>query len=292
VLDPASDTGPLGLLVIGHGTRDQLGLGQFDRLARMVADRLPDLVVQPCFLELAEPTIGAGVQQLVDRGLRRAIALPLFLNAGAHILGDVPAMLADAVEKTGRRMQVRLARHLGCHRWLLEASAERFREAVADRAPEHSGPTVLVMVGHGSRERSATEELRRFSGLRQEMTPVTRSEVCFLNMAEPLLETTLSELIAEPLDDSLVVVQPHLLFEGKFVREIQRQVAEAARRRRHVTWIVADHLGPSELLANALVDNCLAEIRAGWAAGRCESPGEGPSVHGVICRNRPGPSGV
>lgn len=38
-----------GLLLVGHGTRDAEGLAEFASLARLVMERLPEFVVEPCF---------------------------------------------------------------------------------------------------------------------------------------------------------------------------------------------------------------------------------------------------
>ena len=57
-----------GLLLIGHGTRDAVGVAEFLDVARQVAALRPDVVTEACFLEIAEPTIAAGVAALVRRG--------------------------------------------------------------------------------------------------------------------------------------------------------------------------------------------------------------------------------
>ena len=56
-----SDT---GLLIVGHGTRQPGGTAEFLETVAQVGQRLPGVVVQPCFLEFSRPTITEGVEQL------------------------------------------------------------------------------------------------------------------------------------------------------------------------------------------------------------------------------------
>ena len=58
-----------GLLVVGHGTRDPQGIDEFIQTVRWIAERCHPEPVEPCFLELAAPTIHEGVDALVRRGV-------------------------------------------------------------------------------------------------------------------------------------------------------------------------------------------------------------------------------
>jgi sirohydrochlorin ferrochelatase len=51
-----------------------------------------------------------------------------------------------------------------------------------------------------------------------------------------------------------VVVQPHLLFAGALVDRIATAVARLAGEYPETQWLVSAHLGPSELVADAIVD--------------------------------------
>ena len=46
-----------GVLLIGHGTRDEVGTSQFFELAALLARRLDPLPVKSGLLEFQEPTI-------------------------------------------------------------------------------------------------------------------------------------------------------------------------------------------------------------------------------------------
>ena len=73
-----------GLLLVGHGTRDRIGLSEIGEFGAKVARRLRARPVELGFIELAEPTIGAALDRLVERGAARVCVVPLLLFAAGH----------------------------------------------------------------------------------------------------------------------------------------------------------------------------------------------------------------
>jgi sirohydrochlorin ferrochelatase len=61
-----------------------------------------------------------------------------------------------------------------------------------------------------------------------------------------------------------IVVQPHLLFAGQVLDEIRRALAEvAAGEGAGKQWILTQHLGPSTMVAEAIL-----ELAGGASSGR------------------------
>lgn len=96
-----SAAGPVGLLVVGHGSRRAEANDVVHAVAGQLADRLPGWVVQPAFLELLSPTIAEGYAALVAAGCSRVVAHPYFLFPGNHSTVDIPAALRLAAEEHG-----------------------------------------------------------------------------------------------------------------------------------------------------------------------------------------------
>lgn len=251
-----------GLLLVGHGTRDASGVAQFLMLAREVAGFCPDVAVEPCFLELAQPSIADGVDRAVARGVRRLTVMPLLLFAAGHAKHDIPREVAAA---TGRHagLEIRQAGHLGCHEAVLTLSERRFQEALVPLQHIADRDTLLLLVGRGSNDAEATREMTQFARLRGERQPVGRLDVCFLAMAKPSLETALGSIADLPF--SRVVVQPHLLFSGELIARVKGSIAAAAaadqfrqegpnREWPNREWIVAGPLGGDAGLARAIVE--------------------------------------
>ena len=194
-----------GLLLVGHGTRDRIGRSEFFQVCELVAQRV-EIPVRPCFLELADPTIEQAVEELLAYGVNRILVVPLLLFAAGHVKRDIPTAVQAAVRG---RVQIQQAAQLGCHPSLVQLSAIRFREA-ADRLKYPPSCTVSVLVGRGSRDPSATADMARFVGLRQEFVEARRTLHGFIAMASPSIEEVLQHTGNNT--SSPIIVQPHLLF--------------------------------------------------------------------------------
>jgi sirohydrochlorin cobaltochelatase len=248
------------LLVIGHGTRDLAGRAEFCRLAELIAHQRPDLLVQGCYLELAEPSIAAGLRRLAERGARHVRAVPLVLFAAGHAQVDIPHALADAAREWPE-LRVELGGHLGFHPRILELSARRFNEATGDHSPGAAPDealardTLLVLIGRGSSHHDAKPQMQRLADLRVERTPVGHVEIGFVVLAEPLVDAALER--AARSDYPRIVVQPHLLFSGLVLETVQAKVRHWASLAPEKRWITTEHLGADEAIAAIVLDNAV-----------------------------------
>lgn len=243
-----------GILIVGHGTRDRHGREEFIATAELAADLMPDYRVEHCFLELAEPTIEAGVRSLIESGARRIVIAPLLLFAAGHAKEDIPRLVEEAV--AGVSVPLLQAEPLGCHAKLVAASAERFRQATETLSTNELTRTRLLLVGRGSSDPAAVAEMHRFAELRAENTPVDGVEVAFMAVAEPPIEAALAAAAQGTFET--VVVQPHLLFHGRVLQTLCDLVdlERAESREKETEWLLAEHLGASRLVAEALVERC------------------------------------
>jgi sirohydrochlorin cobaltochelatase len=249
------------VLLVGHGTRDPVGVAEFLAVAKAAAERLAPRPLEPSFLEIAEPTIARGIARLAQRGARRVTVVPLLLFAAGHAKRDIPALVAEAAAQHGE-FPVRHAPPLECHPRVLELSARRFREALTNRSPVEPAETMLVMVGRGSSDAEAAVEMRRFSQLRRELTPVGALETCFVAKQRPTLPEAIDA--ARSSNFRRIIVQPHLLFTGQLTGDIRREAERvsgklpdglpAAISCAGKQWIVPAPLGPEPELIDAIVD--------------------------------------
>jgi sirohydrochlorin cobaltochelatase len=240
-----------GLLLVGHGSREQPGVDELLATAGLVAQMAGESPLESCFLEFARPTIADGFRALAARNVRRIVAVPVMLFAAGHAKRDIPAALA-AVAAEYPQIAFAQAEHLGCHPDLLALSKLRYVEALRPRADVAAHQTACVIVGRGSRDPLATAEMLRFVQLRTEMAPVANAWACFLSMAEPSLEDVLDA--AASCGANRIVVQPHLLFDGVLSDRLKDTVDRYARRHPQAEWLVAAHLGASAPLAEAILD--------------------------------------
>jgi sirohydrochlorin cobaltochelatase len=241
---------PTTLILVGHGTRNEPGISEFHAVARWVAERLPGWPVEPAFLELAQPSLSDSLRRATEAGAQQVVVAPLLLFAAGHAKRDLPHAIAAALEGH-RELEVRLAPHLGCHPALLELSALRYADSLANRPLVRASDTLLLMVGRGSRDPTANSEMAMFSRLRCEAEGVGWGETCFAALAEPSLERALAIVGRMPF--RRVVIQPHLLFQGELLASIRHTVEVGVRRWPGIEWVLTSHLGSHPLLAEAIV---------------------------------------
>jgi sirohydrochlorin cobaltochelatase len=187
---------------------------------------------------------------LTATGVERLTVAPLVLFAAGHLKRDIPAAVAGALR--GKAIDWRQSPHLGCHEKIVELSGRRFREALAGRPQVPASDTLLLLIGRGSGDDSATAEMERFATLRQREAEVAQIEVGFLAVARPSFAEALEHAAASGYQR--IVVQPHLLFQGELSEVIGEQLSDRARRDSQHEWVLADHLGPDATVAEAAVD--------------------------------------
>lgn len=239
----------VGVLLIGHGTREPAGLEEFRDLARRLSQQLGSLPMESCFLELAEPDINAGFARLLSQSVSTVVAAPALLFAAGHAHEDIPRALSLAAAKHPG-LSIRQAPVLGGSQSILELSARRYREAMSVVGQDEPGETFLLLVGRGSRDEAATAEMFRFTELRRTLTPVALAQPAFVAMAQPGLIEGLSQAVVS--GKKRIVVQPHLLFDGLVRAEIEETVRDFERRWPDRQWLVSRHLGPDDLVIEAL----------------------------------------
>lgn len=87
------------LLLIAHGSRRQASNDEIrlltERLRASKGEAFDD--VRCAFLELAEPSIAAGIAECAASGAGTVVVYPYFLSAGRHVASDIPQEVAAAL---------------------------------------------------------------------------------------------------------------------------------------------------------------------------------------------------
>jgi len=87
------------IVLFAHGARDPEWAGPVNRLAALLRARHGQVVVQPAFLEFMSPGFDQAVDELVARGVRRILVVPVFLAQGGHLKRDLPLLIERAAER-------------------------------------------------------------------------------------------------------------------------------------------------------------------------------------------------
>lgn len=213
------------LLLIGHGSPYEAGNAQYRQFAQALGDYL-GITVQPCFLELAEPSIEAGIRLCVETGARRVAVLPLFLGPAGHQKNDVPVILAHARQHYPG-VEFRYGTPIGTQYHLVQVLEERALEAVQQSSLDISpGEAALLLVGRGSRDPDSNAEVCKLARLLYEGRDYAFVEVAYQTVTPPDVPRGIARCVR--LGARRVVVLPYLLFTG-FVQEDIRKRTQAAQ---------------------------------------------------------------
>jgi sirohydrochlorin ferrochelatase len=108
------------ILLIDHGSRRDAANEMMNCMANLVqAMAGPDVIVRFAHMELAEPSISAGVEHCVAAGATELIVFPYMLSPGKHSTGDIPRLVADAAA-AHPAVSVRVTNAFGVHEKLAE----------------------------------------------------------------------------------------------------------------------------------------------------------------------------
>ncbi|NMM23681.1 MAG: sirohydrochlorin chelatase [Phycicoccus sp.] len=246
----------LPMLVVGHGTRSDSGVAEFNAFMGRL-QRRPDAPYRAAaggFIELSRPPVTEAVASLVGQGHRELIALPLVLVAAGHGKGDIPAALVrEQVRHPG--MTYSYGRPLGPHPALLDILEQRIEKTLGDteRADTH-----VLLVGRGSTDPDANAEIAKVARLLWEGRGYAGVEPSFVSLADPGVPAGLDKL--RRLGASRIVVAPYFLFPGILPDRIVSQTEAFALEHPFMTVEVAELIGDCDELADLVIERYLEAV--------------------------------
>lgn len=256
-----------GIMVCGHGSRDDGAMVEFQLVAAGLKARLPDYPIETGYLEFARPIIREGLTALVARGVRRILAVPGMLFAATHVKNDLPWELNSFMAEHPD-VEIRFGRDLGLDAKLFDAAAARITEAeaaattVVDRAE-----TLLVVVGRGTHDPDANSNIAKVARLLWEGMGFGWAEIAFSGVAFPRVDEALER--ATLLGFRRIIVFPYFLFTGILVNRIYDQTRAVAARHPAIEFLTAPYLRDHPQVLDAFVERVL-EIRDGNPAMNCQ----------------------
>jgi sirohydrochlorin cobaltochelatase len=246
------------ILLVGHGSPNPAGNVEFLTLAHRVRAAMADRVVQPCFIEFAEPGMAAGLDACVAAGARRVLAAPVILFAAGHVKGDIPAALA-AARARHPGVEFVAGRPIGLHPRLVGLAGERLAEAIDGQADE----AALLVVGRGSSDPDANSDLCKVARLVWEGRRTRIAEVAFIGVTQPDVPEGLRRCAA--LGARRIVVLPYFLFTGVLIPRLHGIAAAFAAAHPGLEVRVARYFGPHPNLVQAIRERADEAARAGEA---------------------------
>ena len=259
-----------GVMVCGHGSRDEGAVSEFQSVAQGLRERLPHYQVESGFLEFATPVINDGLEQLRHSGHDQILAIPGMLFAAGHAKNDIPSVLRD-YEARHTGITIEYGRELGIDNKLIAAAGDRIRDAVA-RANREQGDlplcdTMLVVVGRGASDPDANSNVSKVMRMLWEGLGFGWGEVCYSGVTFPLVKPGLEH--ATRLGYKRIIVFPYFLFTGILIKRIYDTTDEVAGRYPSVQFIKASYLKDHPKILDAFAER-VTEILAGQNLMNCK----------------------
>ena len=241
----------IGVMICGHGSRDDAACVEFSRVVDRIAERLPEWPVAMGYLEFARPIIREGLDALRSAGVDHVLAVPGMLFAAGHVKNDVPSVLNAYAAEHGLRLE--MGRDLGIDAKLLAAARDRI-EAVLDRGESDVGldETCLVVVGRGTSDSDANGNVAKVARMLWEGIGFAHAEIGYSGVAHPRTEVALER--ATRLGFRRIVVFPYFLFTGVLVRRIYEASAAVAARHPDIEFVNAHYLDDHPLVIETFVE--------------------------------------
>lgn len=264
-----------GVMLCGHGSRDDGAVAEFAALAAALPDYLPaDWMLAHGYLEFANPVIRDGLDRLREAGCERILAVPGMLFAAMHTKNDVPTVLSTYAAEHG--IEVRYGRELGIDPKLIAAAGARIEAALAAadaaRGPVSRHDTCLVVIGRGASDPDANANVAKVARLLWEGMGFGWCEIGYSGVTFPLVEPCLTHVAR--LGYARVVVFPWFLFSGILIDRIYGFTDRVAAAHPGIDWVKADYLGDHP------------QVLETFAERATELVGEVPPPNCAMCKYR------
>src|SRR5262250_2212842 len=257
----------IGVMVCGHGSRDDEAIGEFAAVAAGIARRLPQYPVASGFLEFARPIIRDGLDVLRTQGVDRILAVPGMLFAAGHVKNDIPSVLNDYAARYPH-LRVDYGRDLDVDVRLLRVAQARIEQA--ERVSSRKVPrdeTLLVVVGRGTSDPDANSNISKVARMLWEGMGFGWCEVCYSGVTFPLVAPGLEHAVK--LGYRRIIVFPYFLFTGVLVKRIYSIADEMARCHSEIEFLKAPYLNDHPLVLDAFAER-VEEMLTGSPNMNCQ----------------------
>jgi sirohydrochlorin cobaltochelatase len=259
-----------GIMVCGHGSRNQNAAREFATVAEGLKARYPDTQVEYGYLEFCNPVISEGLDRLRQKGVTRVLAVPGMLFAAGHAKNDIPSVL-NTYQAQNPGTVINYGRELGIDLKMIRAAGARIQEAL-DTANKEQGEvalhdTLLMVVGRGSSDPDANSNVSKVMRMLWEGFGFGWGETCYSGVTFPLVGPGLSH--AAKLGYKRIVVFPYFLFTGVLVKRIYSETDAVAADHPEIQFIKASYLSDHPLVLDTFEDR-VREILEGQALMNCQ----------------------
>jgi precorrin-8X/cobalt-precorrin-8 methylmutase len=118
-----------GVIVLAHGSKVRTGNEGLFTIVEMLRAMSKWDMVEAGFPQLAKPGLTEVVDDLIGRGAKRVVVMPLLLFSGNHVLKDIPEEI-DNERKKYPEVEFCYAKNIGADERIALIASDRIEEAV------------------------------------------------------------------------------------------------------------------------------------------------------------------
>ncbi len=119
-----------GVIVLAHGSKVRSGNEGLFKIVDILRAMGKWDMVEAGFLQLAKPGLKEVVEDIVGRGAKRVVVMPLLLFSGNHVLKDIPEEI-DNERKKFPDVDFCYAKNIGPDERIAQIVNDRIEEAVS-----------------------------------------------------------------------------------------------------------------------------------------------------------------
>ncbi|MDI9645422.1 MAG: sirohydrochlorin nickelochelatase [Archaeoglobales archaeon] len=124
-------------LLIGHGSKLEEQRKMVEQIALSIKSKNIFADVFYAFMNVNRPSVQESMSEIVKKGYKKIVAIPIFLSDGIHTTEDIPKVLGlpkgvkkGFVDVDGKKVEVFYARTIGFDERIVEILIERGKEAI------------------------------------------------------------------------------------------------------------------------------------------------------------------
>jgi sirohydrochlorin ferrochelatase len=116
------------VLLACHGSRIEASGEAVGQAVDSLRKKEPSVFFLCAFLELQKPNISEGIELCLGQGADEVIVVPYFVQAGRHVVQDIPRIVSDA-QALHPDKKIRLADYLGFDERIVSVVLDRISAA-------------------------------------------------------------------------------------------------------------------------------------------------------------------
>mgnify|MGYP001383006325 CR=1 FL=1 len=118
-----------GVVVLAHGSKVKSGNEGLFKIVEMLRAMGKWDMVEAGFLQLAKPGLTEAVEDIVGKGAKRVVVMPLLLFSGNHVLKDIPEEI-EKEQKKYPEVEFCYAKNIGADERIAQITGEKIEDAI------------------------------------------------------------------------------------------------------------------------------------------------------------------